>query len=118
MRFRSLLIALVCFAALGSAESSRVSLFDGHSLDGWQGDAKFWRVADGEITAGNISEKFPHNDFLTTTKSFQNFDLHAKLKLIGTEGFVNSGIQFRSIRVPNNFEMSGYQADAGDGSWG
>ncbi len=31
---------------------------------------------------------------------------------------MNSGIQFRSVRVPNNFEMSGYQADAGEGYWG
>ena len=118
MRFRSLIIAICCVAILGFAEPQRITLFDGHSLDGWQGDTKFWRVADGEISAGAIDKKFPHNDFLTTVKSFRNFDLHAKLKLIGTEGFVNSGIQFRSIRVPNNFEMSGYQADAGEGYWG
>jgi hypothetical protein len=27
-------------------------------------------------------------------------------------------VQIRSLRVPNNTEMSGYQVDAGDGWWG
>jgi hypothetical protein len=119
MRIRPVILAICCIAMLGFAEpAARVSLFDGNSLNGWQGDTKFWRVADGTITAGSLDTKFPHNDFLVTAKSYQNFDLRAKLKLVGTEGFVNSGIQFRSIRVPNNFEMSGYQADAGEGYWG
>jgi hypothetical protein len=114
-----IILAICCFAMLGfTGPAQRVALFDGSSLDGWQGDAKFWRVADGVITAGSLDTKFPHNDFLVSAKSYRNFDLRAKLKLVGTEGFVNSGIQFRSIRVPNNFEMSGYQADAGDGYWG
>ena len=40
-------------------------------------------------------------------------------KLVGTEGFVNGGVQFRSVRValPPN-EMSGYQADIGAGHSG
>jgi len=119
MRIRLLIFAVCCIGMLGFAEpGGRVSLYDGKSLDGWQGDAKFWHVVDGVITAGSLDKKFPHNDFLVSNKSYQNFDLRLKLKLVGTEGFVNSGIQFRSIRVPNNFEMSGYQADAGKGYWG
>lgn len=93
-------------------------LFNGKDLTGWEGDTKFWRVEDGAITAGNVAEKFPHNDFLTSKESYQNFDLRLKIKLVGTEGFVNSGVQFRSVRIPKNFEMSGYQADAGEGYWG
>ena len=33
------------------------------------------------------------------------------------DGKGNSGVQFRSVRVPGH-EMSGYQADIGDGYWG
>ena len=33
--------------------------------------------------------------------------------VVGTNGFVNGGVQFWSKRVPNNFEVSGYQADLG-----
>src|SRR5262245_505460 len=38
-------------------ESGFVSIFDGRSLDGWEGDPRFWRVENGtlvgEITPGN-----------------------------------------------------------------
>ncbi|HEY8748074.1 MAG TPA: DUF1080 domain-containing protein, partial [Tepidisphaeraceae bacterium] len=114
-----MVVALTAMLGAGPDNSGKaVSLFDGKTLAGWQGDAKFWRVEDGQIVAGKAEDKQPHNDFLATEKSYSNFDLHLKLKLVGTEGFVNSGIQFRSLRVPNNFEMSGYQADAGEGYWG
>jgi hypothetical protein len=95
-------------------------LFDGKTLTGWEGDAKWWRVQDGAITGGSMTEKVPRNFFLATTKSYQNFDLRLKLKLTGVPntGMINSGVQIRSLRVPNNTEMSGYQVDAGDGWWG
>ena len=33
------------------------------------------------------------------------------------DGKGNSGVQFRSVRIPHH-EMSGYQADIGEGYWG
>src|SRR5579871_3858265 len=115
-------MVVVCAAVMmgaGKDEPGKgVSIFDGKTLAGWQGDSKFWRVEEGQIVGGTAGVNQPHNDFLATEKSYSNFDLHLKIKLTGTVGFVNSGIQFRSVRVPNNFEMSGYQADAGEGYWG
>jgi len=114
-----LLLAASCSGFVPAVfAGEKQSLFNGTDLTGWEGDTKVWRVVDGVITVGSLTEKFPHNDFLTTTKSFHNFDLRLKIKLTGTEGFVNSGVQFRSVRVPKSFEMSGYQADAGIGYWG
>ncbi len=75
-------------------------------------------MQDGLITGGSLTEKVAHNDFLATTPSYHNFDLRLKIKVTGTEGFINSGVQIRSVRVPGNREMSGYQVDAGDGWWG
>jgi hypothetical protein len=96
------------------------TLFDGKTLNGWEGDPKWWRVEDGLIIGGSRTEKVPRNFFLATTRQFQNFDLTLKLKLTGVPntGMINSGVQIRSLRVPNNTEMSGYQVDAGDGWWG
>jgi hypothetical protein len=96
------------------------SIFDGKSLNGWEGDAKWWRVQNDALTGGSLSEKVPRNFFLATTKSYQNFDLRLQLKLSGVAntGMINSGVQIRSMRVPNNTEMSGYQVDAGEGWWG
>lgn len=98
-----------------------VSLFDGKSLDGWEvrpGEEKWWKVQDGMITGGSLEEQVPYNTFLTAKKRYANFELRLKVKLTKGEGFMNSGVQLRSQRVPDNSEMSGYQVDAGTGWWG
>ncbi len=47
-----------------------------------------------------------------------NFDLRMKVKLAGT-GFVNGGVQVRSMCTAKPpYEMTGYQADMGEGYWG
>ena len=94
------------------------SLFNGQDLQGWEGDPGVWRVRDGVIVGGSL-EGNPRNEFLATTRSFKNFALNLEYKLVGTEGFVNGGVQFHSVRVeqPPN-EMLGYQADIGAGHSG
>lgn len=99
-------------AAGQSATTTTTRLFDGKSLDGWEGNLKMFRIVEGAIVAGSLTEKIPHNDFLCTKKEFGDFELTLKAKLVG-EGN-NAGIQFRSSRVPNHHEVSGYQCDMGD----
>jgi hypothetical protein len=71
------------------------------------------------VIVGGSLEGNPRNEFLATTRRYRNFVLTLDYKLAGTEGFVNGGVQFRSVRVaqPPN-EMSGYQADIGAGHSG
>ena len=106
------------FAGLLGLCAAPISLFDGKSLAGWEGDPKVWRVEDGVIVGGSLQGN-PRNEFLTTKRSFYNFRLKLEYKLVGTEGFVNGGVQFRSQRAttPPN-EMVGYQADIGHGHTG
>lgn len=96
-----------------------VRLFDGKSFKGWEGDTiTTWRIENGALVGGSLVTKVPHNDFLCTQRSFSNFILKLKFKLSGTEGFINSGVQFRSKRLTNPaYEMIGYQADLGDNYW-
>jgi hypothetical protein len=115
---KSLLLSFLAFSFAHVAPGAPVVLFDGKTLEGWEGDAKLWRVEEGVIKGGSLTEQIPRNEFLATTKSFHNFDLRLKIKVTGAGGFVNSGVQIRSIRVPGSSEMSGYQVDAGDGWWG
>ncbi len=70
------------------------------------------------IVGGSLEETVPHNTFLATKESFANFELTLRIRIRGAGGFVNSGIQVRSTRVPDSHEMSGYQVDAGPGWWG
>jgi hypothetical protein len=104
-----LAISLPCRVCLGGG----IAIFDGKTLHGWEGDTNTWRVENGAIVAGRMERKQPHNDFLATKKEYRNFDLRLEYKLEGTNGFVNGGVQFWSQRVPNDFEVSGYQADLG-----
>ena len=97
-------------------DAKAVSLFDGKTLDGWEGDEKIFRVEDGAIVAGTLKEKIAHNDFLCSKQEYENFELRLKVKLVPNTG--NAGIQFRSQRVPNHFEVSGFQADMGEKWWG
>jgi hypothetical protein len=111
---------LVAVGMMSAGAAEPVSLFDGKSLKGWDANEKFWKVENGLIVGGNGSEKMPHNDFVASEKSYHNFELRVKLKLTGdpATGFINSGVQIRSVRVPNNHEMSGYQVDFGKGWYG
>lgn len=103
-----------------SAHAGSAVLSDGKTFEGWEGDTvKTWRVRDGAFVGGSLDEKVPRNEFLCTKREFTNFELRLKAKLVGVEGFLNGGVQFRSkhIASPPN-ELSGYQADMGDGYWG
>jgi Domain of Unknown Function (DUF1080) len=96
-----------------------ITLFDGKTFNGWQGDIKnTWRIENGAIVGGSLEKTVLQNDFLCTARTYDNFVLKLKVKLTGTEGFINSGIQFRSIRASNPAnEMIGYQADWGKDYW-
>jgi hypothetical protein len=111
-----LLISLAFFLLGCSGEQKinsdpAVSLFDGKSLTGWEGDSNWFRIEDGCIVAGSLEKEIPHNMFLCTTKEYGNFELKVEAKLVGPGD--NSGIQFRSRRIPGTTEVSGYQADMG-----
>ncbi|MCW5558642.1 MAG: DUF1080 domain-containing protein, partial [Verrucomicrobiae bacterium] len=126
MRFRWLRVLLFLGGLLFSATAQEAppepspgraqSLFDGRTLDGWEGDPTLWRVEDGTIVGGSLTVPLKQNEFLATTRRFTNFVLRAQFRLAGT-GFVNSGIQIRSERVPGSSEMAGYQCDIGDPNW-
>ena len=94
------------------------SLFDGKTLNGWDGDLKFWRVEDGAIT-GETTEDRP-----TKTNTFiiwkggrvDDFELRFEYRLRNH----NSGVQYRSWRgakpgdenaKPTGWIVGGYQAD-------
>ena len=118
--------AVLMFAAIPGARSTpavqsskAVPLFDGRSFAGWEGDTtKTWRIQDGAIVGGSLTETVPRNDFLCTVRSYGDFVLRLKFKLVGT-GFVNGGVQFRSQRLKEPaHEMIGYQADLGAKYWG
>jgi hypothetical protein len=97
----------------GAEEAGFVSLFDGKTLDGWEGKPQFWSVQDGAIT-GQTTPDNPTkgNTFLIWRGGkVSDFELRLKFRIVGG----NSGIQYRSVEM-DDFVVGGYQADfeAGD----
>jgi hypothetical protein len=89
-----------------------VAIFDGTTLNGWDGDPKFWRAEGGSIIGESTTDKrVTVNTFLIwrggTTK---DFELKLDYKLSPS---ANSGVQYRSSIVTNRvpWGMRGYQAD-------
>ena len=113
---RILLLIILTFAVVTLAAVKPRSLFDGKSFAGWEGNMKIFRIEDGAIVGGSMKAALPNNEFLCTTRRYSDFVLRAKFKVTGEK--VNAGIQFRSERIPNNYEVSGYQADVGQNYWG
>jgi hypothetical protein len=119
-----LVAALTSFTYTATAEAATQAaggkaLFDGKTLAGWEGETKkTWRVEDGAIVGGSLDEMVPRNEFLCTTKSYGDFVLKVKFKLLGDRKHANAGVQFRTKRIPMHHEVSGYQADVGQQYWG
>jgi hypothetical protein len=71
-----------------------VSLFDGQSLKGWDGNPKFWRVADGAIAGESTKENPCGNTYLVyRDMKAKDFTLKFEMKIVGKGG---SGFQYRS----------------------
>jgi len=105
--FRSLSLALAIWPAFSG---DGLSLFDGKTLNGWDGDPAFWRVENGAIVGETEPGAIPkQNTFLIWRGgSPADFELEAEYRLTGG----NSGIQYRSTELPDvHWAMKGYQAD-------
>lgn len=107
-----LLALLSCsWGRVGQAEDGFTNLVPSESLEGWEGDNEWFRVEDEAIVAGSLDKPIPHNFFLCTEKEYGDFELKLEAKLVGKGD--NAGVQFRTKKIPNNHEVSGYQADMG-----
>jgi len=119
LRTGATLLALLITGFAFGADTKPVPLFDGKSLAGWEGDTeKTWKVEDGAIVGGSLDAVVPRNEFLCTTKTYENFELKVTFKLTGDKAKANAGIQFRTERIPKHHEVKGYQADIGQDYWG
>lgn len=98
-------------AILAEDDKGFVSIFDGKTLTGWDGDPKFWRVENGTIIGESTPEKVVAvNTFLIwRAGTVKDFELKAEFRLNGG----NSGIQYRSKNMTEvgPWVVGGYQAD-------
>ena len=114
------LLGLILFSGCASVQDSSPAgfeaLFDGKTFDGWEGNLEIFRIEGDAIVGGSLTEPVEHNDFLCTEQAYGDFELRLQVKLLGEQA--NAGIQFRTKRIPDHYEVSGYQADMGQQYWG
>ena len=107
----SLVMIVLCTKGTAQSQPGFVSIFDGKSMKGWEGDVNYWRVENGCL----VGEIKP--DKLLKTNSFiiwrggepSDFELILECR-IAVDG--NSGINYRSTQLTDvPYALRGYQAD-------
>lgn len=112
MRSSFLLLALFTSTAFGQAKkeapkeapnvpprqgkSETIHLFDGKTLDGWEGYSDIWSVKDGVIVGKCESLKF--STYLLTKDKYTDFRLTFAAKLVESE--THSGVCFWGVVKP------------------
>ncbi len=74
-----------------SGESKTIKLFDGKTLDGWEGYTDLFSVADGVIVAKN-DKPLTYSTYLHTKDKYTDFRLTFSAKLVTSE--MHSGVAF------------------------
>lgn len=97
------------------------SMFDGKTLDGWEGPMDVWRVEAGSIVSSDAaSNPNPNGSVYLFWKGanggdLKDFEFKTEIKLEGEKA--NSGVQFRAMMLGktekknSEWESFGYQAD-------
>ncbi|MFK7849453.1 MAG: DUF1080 domain-containing protein [Akkermansiaceae bacterium] len=112
MILKRLLFGLLCSVLVHAGEKDEfVELFDGKSLEGWDGDPVYWSVKDGVIVGEVTPETLlKRNSFLIWRGgTVGDFELVVEYR-VSAKG--NSGINYRSVETPDlKWSLTGYQAD-------
>lgn len=96
------------------------AIFDGRTLNGWDGDTAFWRVENGAIVAESTPQNVVKEGTFLIWRGGEPRDFELKLQFrINSH---NSGVQIRSTHLPagtrvgertveGKWVLRGYQAD-------
>lgn len=87
-------------------KSERIELFDGKSLDGWDGHKNLWSVKEGVIIGKN-TEPVKVSTYLLTKQKFTDFHLVCSFKLAESE--MHSGIALWGEVAPSKGDPFTYK---------
>ena len=104
----AVLSTLPVIAQEGVVPEGFTALFDGKTLNGWEGDPAYYKMQDGILTAGSDKE-IPQNTYLILKEPYADFELRYRYRWATTTG--NSGIQFRSGIAEGHYALAGMQAN-------
>jgi hypothetical protein len=93
-----------------------VSMFDGRTLNGWDGDTRYWTVKDGAIYVQSRCEK-PTGTIYLVWQGGEPSDFELKFEFKGV-GNINSGLQYRSYLTADSNVALKYPGRGGGGTLG
>jgi len=132
MKIRSLMLVLCAIAFVGMTRAEDLkpaanddgfrAMFNGKDLTGWDGSPANWSVKDGLIVGETTDATALKNanSFLIAKDGDKDlivgdFEFRVSFRFDAGHNFGNSGIQYRSHRLPDNgpnkWRVGGYQAD-------
>jgi hypothetical protein len=76
-----------------------IQMFDGSTLNGWDGDFNLWKVVNGAIFAESTCEH-PTGTVYLIWKGGEAADFEMKLEMKGEGAQINSGVQYRGAILP------------------
>jgi hypothetical protein len=96
--------------ALGKRDGF-VNIFNGKTLEGWDGDTTYWRVENGALIGEVTSKTLLKRNTFIIWRGGQPADFELLVNYrISSHG--NSGVNYRSIELDTlKYAMKGYQAD-------
>lgn len=116
MKISKLLLSATCLllpylSIAQKANDGFKPMFDGKTLNGWEGDPKYWRVENGEIIGEVTPETILKVNTFLIWKGGKPADFELTVSYrISAKG--NSGVNYRSVRVDSlPYALKGYQAD-------
>ena len=111
LTFVAAIILLSGFTITKLKDDGFKPMFDGKTLNGWEGDPKYWRAENGEIIGEITPETIIKVNTFLIWKGGHPADFELKVNYrISAKG--NSGVNYRSVRVDSlPYALKGYQAD-------
>jgi len=105
------IVLLSGFTIFKTRDDGFKPMFDGKTLNGWEGDPKYWRAENGEIIGEITPETIIKVNTFLIWKGGHPADFEIKVSYrISAKG--NSGVNYRSVRVDSlPYALKGYQAD-------
>jgi len=105
------IVLLSGFTIFKTRDDGFKPMFDGKTLNGWEGDPKYWRAENGEIIGEITPEAIIKVNTFLIWKGGHSADFEIKVSYrISDKG--NSGVNYRSVRVDSlPYALKGYQAD-------
>ncbi|WPP50347.1 3-keto-disaccharide hydrolase [Catalinimonas niigatensis] len=94
-----------------SDEEGFIEIFDGETLEGWEGDPNYWRVENGNLVGEITPDKPLETNSFIIWRGGEPADFELKTEFrISEKG--NSGINYRSEQLDTiPYALRGYQAD-------